>query len=54
MTDLCELERNGEEVAATYFKVIVWSSARKTEEFLESSSVRTFISASLNSRASRM
>jgi hypothetical protein len=35
MIDFGELERIGEEVAVTYFKVIVWPSPRGTEEFPE-------------------
>jgi hypothetical protein len=47
MINFCELEGIGEEVAVTYFKVIIWPSPRGTEEFPEKTSVRIFISASL-------
>jgi hypothetical protein len=54
MIDFGEPERTGEEVAVTYFKVIVWPSPRRTEEFTEKkNSVMIVIPARLKSRASR-
>jgi hypothetical protein len=53
MIDLCELDRIGEEVAVTYFEVIVWSSPEGLR-ISRKNSVRIFISASLKPRASRM